>query len=299
MNGRARTSKLRMPDKVRELARPWKSLVGEVPGLTMALEKEFRFGHLVIPFGQDYRKGGSIKGGSSSLWSISSKEEYDAYCAWRELEGIRRYENRAAYEDLYELCESHGIELLNAGTSAGAPGVRGVYRPMRGMLYELALGVLKALPENHLSRTEFGRLELGGWGPDSAKASAYEDGAVLMYDFAIKGAKRTFLGLLLHELGHAQEAALPAGTVERLRGLHRVISQAGAFPRIEFLLEPESRSAYQSLLPGEFLAETYLAYAALGERLREFIHGLSGDVREAWNEVYALCVNTFDGVEYD
>ena len=55
-------------------------------------------------------------------------------------------------------------------------------------------------------RPEFAALQIGGWGPDSAKASAYDRGAVLMYDFAIRGARRTFMGLFLHELGHAHEA---------------------------------------------------------------------------------------------
>ncbi len=288
-----------MPDGVRDLAEPWESLVGSVPGLTSKLEKEFRFGHLVIPFGEGYRRGGSIKGGSSSLWSVCPEEEYRAYCGWREIEGIARYESRAVYDELYDLCESNGIELRNSGTSEGVPGVRGVYRPMRGMLYELTLSVFKALPENHLARDEFARLDLGGWGPDSAKGSAYEDGVVFMYDFAIQGARRTFLGLLLHELGHAHEAALPAGALAQVRALHRVISEAGAFPRIEFLLDPESRGAYQSLVPGEFLAETYLGYAALGERLRRFVDGLSNEVRDAWREVYTIFVNSFDGVEYD
>ena len=43
MSGRARTPRLRMPDEVRDLGRPWESLVGSVPGLTSKLEKEFRF----------------------------------------------------------------------------------------------------------------------------------------------------------------------------------------------------------------------------------------------------------------
>ena len=59
---------LEMPADVRALADPWHSRVGDIPGLTPDLEREFRFGQRVVLIDGRYRLGGTIKGGSSAMW---------------------------------------------------------------------------------------------------------------------------------------------------------------------------------------------------------------------------------------
>src|SRR5262249_39492182 len=148
------------------------------------------------------------------------------------------------------------------------------------------LSALEALPEKHLARPQFKRLQLGGWGPDGAKASAYEKGSVLMYEFAIRGARRTFAGLLLHELGHAHEQGLAPLARVKLKNHTKIVSEADVFVGLEFLLEASTRRLHQKFVFEEFLAETSLIYTACGELLRRFVANQAGPVRTAWEEIY-------------
>ena len=152
-----------------------------------------------------------------------------------------------------------------------------------------------------LARDTLQRIQLGGWGPDAAKASAYEkrESAVLMYDFACKGARRTFLGLFLHELGHAHEVDLDEPTKDVLHAQYRVLVDNNAFFGIEFLVDPDTRKLYQKFVFEEFLAETYMIYVACGGGMREEIARYEGPVRDAWERVYEVFRDTFHGIEYE
>jgi hypothetical protein len=296
--GAADNGRLRMPEEVRALSHGWRSLVDEIPDLTTELEKDFRFGHSVVDFPGGYRLGGSIKGGSSTIWTPVTAHQYAAYQGWVEREGIPQEEDRPAYDALRRLLERHEIAFRNVGSSEAPDGEH--YVPSRGYIYRALLGILKRLPRDHLIRPQFTRLQIGGWGPDSAKASAYADGAILLYDFAIRGARRTFLGLALHELGHAHEASLTQRQLNTLSLAHEVIAQAGALIGLEFLLDGESRKVYQQFLLSEFIAETYVVYVSQGERLRRYTSGQeSPTVRGAWQSVYETFRKTFGGVEYE
>jgi hypothetical protein len=290
----------RLPEEARALGSPWKSLVGEVPGLTAELERDFRFGQTVFPFTGGYRLGGSLKGGSSTTWRPAAESDYQAYHAWKAREGIpEEPEDLEAFELLAGLLAANQVELWNIGHKF-APRMPAEYLPKRGWVYRTALEVLRLLPEEHLAREEFSALQLGGWGPASAKASAYENGRVFIYDFALGGAKRTMVGLFLHEMGHAHEAAFSNRQLNELAELHAPIAESNALFGLEFLLDAESRKVYQQFLVTEFAAETYVAYAAAGPALRAHIAAQeNGRVAEAWRRVYEILKESFAGGEYE
>ena len=280
-------------EAISELRRPWPSLVGKIPALTDELEREFRFGQRVTYFNNAYRKGGNIKGGSSSIWYPAEVEEFDAYEAWREQDGIPSEEDRASFDELQGLLDRAGTELRGGG-----PRDETTYQPRYGKIYRLALEILTALPFEHLSGMEISILQLGGWGPDSAKASAYLNGTVMIYDFALKGARRTFVGLFLHELGHAHERRLGAEARKKMRDVFVVLSREDALIGVEYLLDGESRKSYQRTSLTEFMAETHMIYVTHGAKLREEFNGAGGEVASAWETIYDVFRDSFGGVEY-
>ncbi len=293
-------SRWRMPDEVRTLGEPWTSLVGEVPGLTAELERDFRFGQTVFPFTGGFRLGGSLKGGSSTTWRPAEESDYQAYHAWKVREGIPEApEDIEAFELLAGFLASYQVELWNLGHKF-AQRMPAEYLPKRAWVYRTALDILRKLPEEHMRNEKFAALQLGGWGPASAKASAYEKGRVFIYDFALGGAKRTMAGLFLHEMGHAHEAGMTGQQLDELAALHAPIAEKNALFGLEFLLDAESRKVYQQFLVTEFAAETYVAYAAAGPALRKHIEDQEDqDAARAWKEAYALFRESFSGREYD
>ncbi len=280
-------------ESVQQLRHPWRSLVGDVPHLTVELEREFRFGQRVSFFNGLYRMGGNIKGGSSSIWFVTEKESFDAYVGWRERDGIPPTPDRRAFNDVVEMLQRAGVTLRHP-TEEGAA----TYEERYGNIYRLTREVLSILPPAHLERSELASMQLGGWGPDSAKASAYLDGMVMMYDFALKGARRTYLGLLLHELGHAHARSISAADRDRIEGAYRTIIRHRALIGVEFLLDAEARIAYQRSGLEEFLAETYLLYVSHGKELARRIVEEGSKVQRAWREVYDIFCEGFGGVEY-
>jgi hypothetical protein len=286
-----------MPPAVRELAVPWESLSGRITGLTEEIEREFRFGQSVISLEGRYRMGGNLKGGSSAMWIPAERSAFDAYLEWRETQGMPRVKDRRAFKRLKRFLAARGVKLVNGSWSGSEQETRN-FSEKRGYLYGLTLEILSRLPDAHVRRDQFRQLQIGGWGPDGAKASAYDDGAVMMYDFAVNGARRTYAGLLLHELGHVQEAAFGSETLGALEEAYRVIARTGAVIGVEYLLDAHARKLYQLRAFGEFLAETYMIYASQGERLREFVAKLAPATRQAWETVYAAFRTAFEGMEY-
>jgi hypothetical protein len=289
----------RMPEEARTLGHTWELLAGSILGLTPELERDFRFGQTVFPFAGGFRLGGSLKGGSSTMWRPAAESDHRAYLAWKELEGIPdEADDLPAFEELAELLASNQVEFWNLGHQTGlrrpAEHIHG-----RGWIYRMATEILRSLPEDHLARPEFAALQLGGWGPASAKASAYEDGRVFIYDFALGGARRTMVGLFLHEMGHAHEAAFSAERIAEIAGLHAPIAEDGALLGLEFLLDAESRKVYQQFLVNEFIAETYVAYTAAGPLLRGMVEGAAGRSGAAWRRFYDIYRESFGGVEYE
>lgn len=285
-----------MPEAVRELSDPWPTLVGRIENLTPEMEREFRFGQGVIRVEGQYRMGGHLKGGSSAMWVPSDEKAFNTYMAWKSVDGIPAFKSPRGYDRLAKLLRRHGAAIASGSSPSGEEGARQSER--RGFLYELTCSVLGMLPPKHLDNPMFRKLQIGGWGPDAAKASAYDDRAVIIYDFAIGGARRTFVGLLLHEMGHACEASMQIVHRTRLEKLHRALAKCGALVGLEFLLDGASRKAYQQRVFEEFLAETYLIYTAFGRRLLDRQDGMPPAGREAWKEVYVNMKEVFDGYEY-
>jgi len=289
-----------MPEGVRELRHAWSSQADRIPGLTWELEQDFRFGQRVTKTDTGYMMGGTLKGGSSSMWYPAVREHYHAYKRWRSQEGLQEGRDDEAYAGLQELCDRNRIQVATRrrGGSRRQLDDEEPY-PGFGALYADMWQILRALPERHLMRPALGRIQLGGWGPDAAKASAYVDGGVHMYDFACRGARRTFQGLFLHELGHAHECDLSEAEKDAIYAGYKVLLDEGAFFGVEFLVDAETRKLYQRLVFNEFLAETYMIYAACGAALREAIAGLSPAAFAAWGQVYDVFRASFDGVEYE
>ena len=264
-----------------------------MPHLTEELEREFRFGQRVTYFNGAYRLGGNIKGGSSSIWSLTEKEIFDAYIGWRETDGIPPAPDRPAFNDLLSLLERAGIALRGQG-----PHEVGTYDERYGRLYRMTCEILSALPWAHLERRELEGIQLGGWGPDSAKASAYHESTVMMYDFAMKGARRTFVGLLLHELGHAHARTISVDDWSRIEKAFGVLSKRGALFGVEYLLDAEARVVYQKSSLEEFLAEMYMTYVSHGKELARRIVEQRPQAQVAWREIYDILCAGFEGVEY-
>lgn len=293
-----------MPAAVRELRAPWPSQVQRVQDLTWELEQEFRFGQRITKTDRGYVMGGTMKGGSSAMWYPATREQYHAYQRWRNVEGLHEARDDDAYCELTRLLEPYDVMLVTRRKTAphARRGRNDAFPwPGYGPLYRDMAPILRGLPEEHLRRDTLQQIQLGGWGPDAAKASAYQkrESAVLMYDFACKGARRTFLGLFLHELGHAHEVDLDEPTKDVLHAQYRVLVDNNAFFGIEFLVDPDTRKLYQKFVFEEFLAETYMIYVACGGGMREGIARYEGPVRAAWERVYEVFRDTFHGIEYE
>jgi hypothetical protein len=292
-----------MPEEVRELRNHWPSQADRVENLTQELEQEFRFGQQITKTERGYLMGGTLQGGSSSMWYPATREQYHAYKRWRNLEGLYEARDDEAYCQLQRFLEPFDIDLVTRRKIAPRDRRRRdpFPHPGYGPLYAHMLSILPQLPPAHLQSKTLKRIQLGGWGPDAAKASAYkkEEGAVLMYDFACKGARRTFLGLFLHELGHAHETALNESQRDELHEAYQILVEEDAFFGVEFLLDPDTRKLYQKFVFVEFLAETYMIYASCGAGLRERIEELPETPRAAWRRVYASFRESFGGLEYE
>ncbi len=286
-----------MPDIVRELSGPWPSLVGSVEGLTDDLEREFRFCQSVIRIEGQYRLGGNLKGGSSAMWVPSDEDAYRTYLAWKTVDGIPAIRSTQGYDRLRRLLGRNGIELVNGMSPGDDESLRQSER--RGYVFELLFSIISCLPPSHLRNPMFRKIQIGGWGPDAAKASAFEGKTVILYDFAVSGARRTLAGLVLHELGHACEAGMQVIRRSRLEKLFRTVSNPETLIGLDFLLDGSNRRAYQHRVFEEFLAETYLIYASCGRRIHEMVSGFPDAARGAWAEIYSIFREIFDCREYD
>jgi hypothetical protein len=293
----------KMPDDVQDLRNEWKSRAKRIKGLTWELEQDFRFGQSVTKTDRGYVMGGTIKGGSSSMWYPATQDQYHAFKRWQSAEGIYEARDDEAYDALRALLAETNVELITRRSPMARTRRRGRPDPEPfpgyGPVYGDMLSMLKRLPREHLERDSLKAIQLGGWGPDAAKASAYKDGVVMMYDFATRGARRTFLGLFLHELGHAHEVDMTEAVRTSLYTQYQILIEEDAFFGIEFLVDGDTRKLYQKFVFVEFLAETYMIYAACGEGMRALIAALDDRARDAWTTVYEIFRESFFGIDYE
>ena len=134
-----------------------------------------------------------------------------------------------------------------------------------------------------------------------------------MFSFAIKGPRRNFAALLLHETGHAFFAELAAADPSAMAGLadlHRKIvkhspvsdfhTEIELMPfAADYLLGAQSRVDETLSDAGEFAAEVYLLYVARGLEMKDRIAELRGALRGPWEKLYEAYRGLFGGVEYE
>ncbi len=167
--------------------------------------------------------------------------------------------------------------------------------------------------ESHVGHEHFTKLVLGGWGHGAARCSEYDDPSVHMFTFAVMGPRRNFTALLLHETGHAWYALLEGadpGLTEKLCTCHRKLRRYA--PRsffdddrtimpfaVDYLLGPASRIEETVTNIQEFAAEAYLLYVVHGRGLLKAFEKMPEHLAGPWREIYDICRERFEGVEYE
>jgi hypothetical protein len=287
----------RIPDYLRSLREPWLSDVA--PGRLASL---IRFasalavhdGHKAVV---QYTSGGA----GTIIEEPVDDATYAALEALMQREYFNRVYDDKARDKLEAFLASRGVELVVS--SKHVP--RGAF--------EYARELLGLLPADHVAHGSFRALELGGWGHGAAKCSEFDGRAVRMFSFAVKGPRRNFAALLLHETGHARFAELAVADPSAMAGLvdlHRKIvkhspvtdfhTEIELMPfAADYLLGAQSRVDETLSDPREFAAEVYLLYVARGLEMKDRIAELPPGLRAPWEKVYEAYRELFGGVEYE
>jgi hypothetical protein len=285
-----------IPGYLRSLREPWLADVASVrlAGLIrFASTLAVHDGHKTVV---QYTSGGA--------GTIIEEPVDDATHAKLEALIKREYFDKAyddgARDELKAFLASRGVELIVS--SKHVP--RGAY--------EFARALLGLLPADHVANDSFRALELGGWGRGAAKCSEFDGSTVRMFSFAIKGPRRNFAALLLHETGHAFFAELavrdPSAMAELVDLYRRIVKHSPVTDfhteielmpfAADYLLGAQSRVDETLSDPREFAAEVYLLYVARGLEMKERIAELTPGLRQPWEKVYEAYRALFGGVEY-
>ncbi len=229
------------------------------------------------------------------------REKYDALRALMDREYFpREYADAAAAAELGRFLERRGVELKLSK------------RRIPAELVTVTREVCEVLPEEHFGDGTFHILEIGGWGHGAAKASEYLDGKVHLFSFAVKGPRRNYAALLLHEIGHAGFARLERTRPGLAEGVREDLSQIRALAphadremlaafvpfALDYLLGPGSRVEECIFEPAEFAAELYLMYVVRGAGLKDRIAELPPELASPWRRLYEAMREGFGGVEY-
>ncbi|RME88645.1 MAG: hypothetical protein D6785_00660 [Planctomycetota bacterium] len=290
---------LSLAPEIKALKEPWPSLGDEIPGLTEKLERAFRQGQGVFFTIKGYLLGGNIKGGSSCIWRKTTKDIYKIYKEWYQREGFRERISGKERERLKNFLKDHNIILLEGDRSArNADPKENIRIMIPDECYALTYEILTHLPPHHLINPYFQKLQIGGWGPDSAKGSAFHNNTVMMYDLTVHGAKRTYAAILLHEIGHAHALLLEDDQQKELYEHFSALSKTEDWIGLEYYLGSNIRKEYQKNHFNEFLAETYLHYVVIGKDLPRFLEGMAPASMEHWKAVFQIFQNSFDDWEY-
>ncbi|MBU1165669.1 hypothetical protein KKF81_01880 [Candidatus Micrarchaeota archaeon] len=224
---------------------------------------------------------------TDSLKKIAETE----YFAWAVMNDP---ETANAYEQLKGFLDTHNIRLdLKFEGRYTNPTCK-----PKG-LYELILKIMSILPYHHLSTDKFRKLLLGGMPDHYTLEPCYYDvrtKTVNMHETTILGAKRNFIGLFLHEIGHIFEDILPPNDKTTLASIAQMLNPKFA---IDYLEGVEKRRFVQDNgNAGQFIAETYLHYVTQGEVFTKFIEDSEAEQREMWKEVNGIYQRNFDGIVY-
>jgi len=204
----------KLPDKV---------LFDNIPGLTRNILQRFRgSGAQVIPFDDRYMLYDD-NWGMTMAGAPVEKEVYDAFLAWRALEGFKQTTDEAVLNR-----KADEIKTFLSRFNKGFDGNRATSLQLLDLTFEL----LKNTPDSVLNNPELKALRLYTGRIGAARGSQYEDNEVRMFASACNAAKKDYLYLLAHELGHPIHDALESGHYKGNDVLYeswKIIRQAKAF----------------------------------------------------------------------
>lgn len=163
------------------------------------------------------------------------------------------------------------------------------------------LEIMELLPENHLRNSHFKELILGGWGGGAAKGSEYDKPTVHIFSFAIDGARRNFLCMLLHEIGHSFFSYITSESPSLKKRMELLFKNLDLSHfrnlAIDFIFGKSSRLTQISSSASEFYAEFYLWYVVQGTRIKIFAESLEQTQKDLIIEIYDIYKENF-GIEY-
>ncbi len=273
-----------IPTELRELQGDWFK-PGELP---KDIEHNLRFNSVAGMIGARHYIIDNLTGGGGTIEAKPvNKSEFDQFCEQTDRHYYAAKYSKEREDRLRSFLEKRGVELAIDNNA-----------DVRKDALNDILSIYSILPKHHFGHRNFKELRIRGWGSGDAKCSQYDDPTVHMFSFVMNGAKRNLRGLLLHETGHAvyehlkhfdPNLDLKLGTWSK--HMHRPFAMDYLFGKNERFGRLKSGS-------NELAAETYLLYVANGKNLKEFISGLSGNERKAWENVYDMHLKSFRGMEY-
>lgn len=301
----------RIPDFLRELREPWLVSVPE------ELQKHIRFNARICNMHKDLPEGiqypgfegkdyfiadYASAGGGTIIGHPIDEETCKALEQLAKQEYFPKEYDVQAYTDLAEFLEARGVDLsLEFAEKEKYPEI--VRRHIPKEVFQMTKEIYELLPEHHFGHEHFKELRLSGWGNGAAKCSKYDDPVVHMFEFAVKGARRNYAGLLLHETGHAHFEFLRNDRNRLGEDIYECFKELkgsrGMKPfAIDYLHGLQSRLLSISNVD-EFAAEVYLLYVARGVELKKVIPSLPKEQRKPWQKLYKTFRKSFDSIEYE
>ncbi|MBI4919603.1 hypothetical protein HY837_06740 [archaeon] len=279
---------IQLPEEVKQLQKDWFDT--SVP---KEVQHRLRFACQV--FGKKGKRmvWDTVSGGGGTICSHGLEENV--------YQQIRALQRKELFPKSYDENSKRALEnfLSQKGITLEFGGYEETPKLSR-KIFSLTKKIYELLPEHHLGHDHLKILKLCGWGGGAAKCSEYDDPVVHMFDFAVKGPIRNYVGLLLHETGHSFDEWVKQYSPElrnELKGLWGELSTSNKGFAIDYLLGEKSRHDYYMSFSSEFLAEFYLIYVSQGERFRGFMKNSSQG--STWEKVYGAYKILFDDKEYN
>lgn len=291
------------------------SLVGEIPGLTLELERKFEVGGSVgLLDGRMMRT--ELPSGAHTQFSYpTTPEEHLIYRRWfdRQWGALpQRLAARPALESLLARAADAGIDIkfgeerrpMRLWNEAKIQEVLETHGPALAYLNEIMAQLPKSIMQNSPLKT----IHLNSARVGAGHFGTFVKGTAYIYSGAMQGSRRNLAALFLHELGHAAEQRyteptdrrIPQYVLDNMEDCHGVLVERWAQLGLDVVGGPKQRFEYQNQYE-EFLAETYMMYVAAGAKLRAHIESFpeGSPARAAWDYVYReLKLRIFGGREF-